>query len=67
MPLSGLVGTPLTLTMDDLKKLQSTELVSPPGWASDSRVKWLTNITVLDTEFDGFWMKFSYRKPDHPR
>jgi molybdenum-dependent oxidoreductase-like protein len=29
-------------------------------------VKWLTNITVLDKEFDGFWMKSSYRKPDHP-
>lgn len=37
-----------------------------PGWASDSWVKWLTNITVLDKEFDGFWMKSSYRKPDHP-
>jgi hypothetical protein len=29
-------------------------------------VKWLTNITVLDKEFDGFWMKNAYRKPDHP-
>lgn len=36
------------------------------GWASDSWVKWLTNITVLDKEFDGFWMKNAYRKPDHP-
>jgi sulfite dehydrogenase len=37
-----------------------------PGWASDSWLKWLTNITVLDKEFDGFWMKNAYRKPDHP-
>lgn len=36
-----------------------------PGWASDSWVKWVTNITVLDKEFDGFWMKSAYRKPDH--
>src|ERR1700723_846326 len=40
--------------------------VIAPGWASDSWVKWLTNITVLDKEFDGFWMKNAYRKPDHP-
>jgi DMSO/TMAO reductase YedYZ molybdopterin-dependent catalytic subunit len=40
--------------------------VVAPGWASDSWVKWLTNITVLDKEFDGFWMKNAYRKPDHP-
>ena len=37
-----------------------------PGWASDSWVKWLTSITVLDKEFDGFWMKNAYRRPDHP-
>ncbi len=40
--------------------------VVAPGWASDSWVKWLTNVTVLDKEFDGFWMKNAYRKPDHP-
>ena len=40
--------------------------VVAPGWASDSWVKWLTNITVLDKEFDGFWMKNAYRKPEHP-
>jgi DMSO/TMAO reductase YedYZ molybdopterin-dependent catalytic subunit len=40
--------------------------VIPAGWASDSWVKWLTTITVLDKEFDGFWMKNAYRKPDHP-
>ncbi len=39
--------------------------VVAPGWASDSWVKWLTTITVLDKEFDGFWMKTAYRKPDH--
>ncbi len=37
-----------------------------PGWASDSWVKWVTDISVLDHEFDGFWMKNAYRKPDHP-
>lgn len=37
-----------------------------PGWASDSWAKWVTSLTVLDKEFDGFWMKNSYRKPDHP-
>lgn len=40
--------------------------VIAPGWASDSWVKWLTSITVLDKEFDGFWMKNAYRRPDHP-
>lgn len=37
-----------------------------PGWASDSWMKWVTEITVLDKEFDGFWMKNAYRRPDHP-
>ncbi len=36
------------------------------GWASDSWVKWVTSITVLDKEFDGFWMKNAYRRPDGP-
>ena len=36
-----------------------------PGWASDSWVKWVTSIQALDQEFDGFWMKNAYRKPDH--
>jgi DMSO/TMAO reductase YedYZ molybdopterin-dependent catalytic subunit len=36
------------------------------GWASDSWVKWLTSIRVLDKEFDGFWMKSSYRHPGKP-
>jgi DMSO/TMAO reductase YedYZ molybdopterin-dependent catalytic subunit len=37
--------------------------VIAPGWASDSWVKWLTGIELLDHEFDGFWMKTAYRHP----
>jgi sulfite oxidase len=37
-----------------------------PGWASDSWLKWLTSITVLDKEWDGFWMKSAYRRPTVP-
>jgi DMSO/TMAO reductase YedYZ molybdopterin-dependent catalytic subunit len=40
--------------------------VITPGWASDSWVKWLQHIEVLDHEFDGFWMKSAYRHPTHP-
>src|SRR5579862_7154414 len=40
--------------------------VIAPGWASDSWVKWLQHIEVLDHEFDGFWMKTAYRHPSHP-
>jgi DMSO/TMAO reductase YedYZ molybdopterin-dependent catalytic subunit len=40
--------------------------VVAPGWASDSWVKWLTTVTVLDKEWDGFWMKNAYRQPTHP-
>jgi len=40
--------------------------VVAPGWASDSWVKWVTSIRVLDKEFDGFWMKGSYRHPGKP-
>ena len=36
-----------------------------PGWASDSWVKWLQHIEVLDHEFEGFWMKTAYRHPSH--
>jgi len=39
--------------------------VVAPGWASDSWVKWLQRITVLDHEFEGFWMKTAYRHPNH--
>jgi DMSO/TMAO reductase YedYZ molybdopterin-dependent catalytic subunit len=34
-----------------------------PGWGGDAWVKWLTGITVLDREFDGFFMKTGYRHP----
>lgn len=34
-----------------------------PGWGGDAWVKWLTGITVLDKEFDGFFMKTGYRHP----
>jgi sulfite oxidase len=37
--------------------------VIAPGWASDSWVKWLTSIELLDHDFDGFWMKTAYRHP----
>ena len=37
--------------------------VIAPGWASDSWVKWLARIELLDHEFDGFWMKTAYRHP----
>ncbi len=40
--------------------------VIAPGWASDSWVKWLTRITALDHEFDGFFMKTAYRHPGKP-
>jgi len=40
--------------------------VVAPGWASDSWVKWVTGIRVLDKEFDGFWMKSAYRRPPQP-
>jgi len=40
--------------------------VIAPGWASDSWVKWVTSIRVLDKEFDGFFMKTAYRHPGKP-
>lgn len=40
--------------------------VIAPGWASDSWVKWLQHMEVLDHEFDGFWMKSAYRHPPQP-
>ncbi|MBZ5578912.1 MAG: sulfite oxidase [Acidobacteriia bacterium] len=40
--------------------------VVAPGWASDSWVKWLTSIRVLNQEHDGFWMKSAYRHPGKP-
>ena len=40
--------------------------VVSPGWAADSWVKWLKGIQVLDKEFEGFWMKSAYRRPEYP-
>jgi DMSO/TMAO reductase YedYZ molybdopterin-dependent catalytic subunit len=35
-----------------------------PGWYGTYWVKHLSEINVLDREFDGFWMKGAYRIPD---
>src|SRR5947208_11938858 len=37
-----------------------------PGWYSTYWVKNLSEIAVLDHDFDGFWMKKAYRVPDTP-
>jgi len=37
-----------------------------PGWYSTYWVKHLSEITVLDHRFDGFWMAKAYRIPDTP-
>src|SRR6266849_5781019 len=37
-----------------------------PGWAGDSWSKWVTNITPLDKEYEGFFMKTAYRYPVRP-
>jgi len=37
-----------------------------PGWYSTYWVKNLEEISVLDHEFDGFWMAKAYRVPDTP-
>jgi DMSO/TMAO reductase YedYZ molybdopterin-dependent catalytic subunit len=37
-----------------------------PGWAGDSWIKWVTSITVLSREHDGFWMARAYRHPGRP-
>ena len=37
-----------------------------PGWAGDNWSKWVTNMSVLDKEFEGFWMKTAYRYPVRP-
>jgi DMSO/TMAO reductase YedYZ molybdopterin-dependent catalytic subunit len=36
-----------------------------PGWYATYWVKHLSRITVLDHEYDGFWMKTAYRAPDN--
>ena len=40
--------------------------VVAPGWAGNSWIKWLTSISVLDKEHDGFWMARAYRHPGKP-
>ena len=37
-----------------------------PGWVGAASVKWLSEIQVLDKEFDGNFMKPGYRMPNHP-
>jgi DMSO/TMAO reductase YedYZ molybdopterin-dependent catalytic subunit len=37
-----------------------------PGWAGDSWMKWVTSISVLNREHDGFWMARAYRHPGRP-
>jgi len=37
-----------------------------PGWVGSASCKWLTDIKVLDKEFDGNFMKPGYRFPNHP-
>jgi DMSO/TMAO reductase YedYZ molybdopterin-dependent catalytic subunit len=36
-----------------------------PGWAGDSWIKWVTSISVLSREHEGFWMARAYRHPGH--
>jgi DMSO/TMAO reductase YedYZ molybdopterin-dependent catalytic subunit len=37
-----------------------------PGWIGAASCKWLTEIKVLDKEFEGNFMKPGYRMPNHP-
>ena len=37
-----------------------------PGWIGAASCKWLTEIKILDREFDGNFMKPGYRIPNHP-
>lgn len=37
-----------------------------PGWAGDSWIKWVTSLSVLNKEHDGFWMARAYRHPGVP-
>jgi DMSO/TMAO reductase YedYZ molybdopterin-dependent catalytic subunit len=37
-----------------------------PGWIGAASIKWLAEITVLDKEFDGNFMKPGYRMPRSP-
>jgi len=37
-----------------------------PGWFATYWVKSLSDITVLNAQYEGFWMKTAYRIPDDP-
>jgi sulfite oxidase len=37
-----------------------------PGWVGAASCKWLTEIKLLEKEFDGNFMKPGYRYPNHP-
>jgi DMSO/TMAO reductase YedYZ molybdopterin-dependent catalytic subunit len=37
-----------------------------PGWVGAASCKWLTEIKILDKEFEGNFMKPGYRFPNHP-
>jgi sulfite oxidase len=37
-----------------------------PGWIGAASCKWLSEIVVLEKEFDGNFMKPGYRMPNHP-
>ena len=37
-----------------------------PGWVGAASCKWLSEIKVLEKEFDGNFMKPGYRVPNHP-
>jgi DMSO/TMAO reductase YedYZ molybdopterin-dependent catalytic subunit len=37
-----------------------------PGWVGAASCKWLTEIKVLEKEFEGNFMKPGYRYPNHP-
>jgi DMSO/TMAO reductase YedYZ molybdopterin-dependent catalytic subunit len=52
---------------DDLPVLNGFPLrLIVPGYFGTYWVKHLNEITVIDREFDGFWMKSAYRIPDTP-
>lgn len=34
-----------------------------PGWEGAYSIKWLTNLRVIEKEFDGFWVATGYRYP----
>jgi sulfite oxidase len=37
-----------------------------PGWEGAYSVKWLTDILVIEKEYDGFFVKTAYRFPNRP-